>query len=168
MEQARQPAHLAGAGRVAVARGVAGLGEQAADQLVGHVQHRIGQACLKVEDGGDQDRAAPACGIAAELMGVGGVALAHELPQPLLIDPRGDFGRQADVAYPPQPVEQFAHVVRLRGDRIALSQANGVMSTAASRTSSRSSLAVCSSDTPASRASVARRRGLGQQSRRAR
>jgi hypothetical protein len=79
MEQAHQPAHVAGAGRVAAARGVAGLGEQAADELVGHIQHRIGQTRLQIEDRGDENCAAPACGIAAELVGVGSVTLAHEL-----------------------------------------------------------------------------------------
>ena len=68
-------------------------------------------------DGRDQDRAAPACGVTAELVGVGCVALAHELPQPFLMDLSGDFGRQADVAHPAKPVEQFADVVRLRRNR---------------------------------------------------
>ena len=53
-------------------------------------------------------------------MGVGGVALADELPQPFLGDARGGFGRQADAAHQAQPVEQLADVVRLGRHRHGL------------------------------------------------
>ncbi len=74
VEQAHQPGHVARAGRVAAARGVACLGEQAADELIGHVEHRIRQPRLQVEDGGDQDRAAPAPDAQPSPAGRGGSA----------------------------------------------------------------------------------------------
>ena len=98
MEQAHEPTHVAGGRGVAPARGVARLGEQAADQLIGHVQHRVGQASLEIEDGRDQGRAPAGRGVAAELVGVGGLALADELPQPFLAHVPGGLARQSDAA----------------------------------------------------------------------
>ena len=54
------------------------------------------------------------CNITSELVGIGCVALTHQLPQPFFMDSRCDFRRQADVAHPAEPIEQFADVVRLR------------------------------------------------------
>ena len=65
VEQPHQPTDVAGAGGIAAAGGVACPGEQAADQPVSHVQHRVGQAGLEVEDGRGEDGAAPAGRVAA-------------------------------------------------------------------------------------------------------
>ena len=100
--------------RVATARRIACSGEQTADQLVCHVQHRIRQACLEIDRRRDKDRSAAACSLTSELVGVGCVVLTHQLPQPLFMGSRCDFRRQADVAHPAEPIEQFADVVRLR------------------------------------------------------
>ena len=138
VEQAHQPADVAGAGGVAPARGIARLGEQAADQLVGHVQHRIRQARLEIDDRRDQDRAASACGIAAELMGVGGVALAHELPQPLLMDRGHRFRPDRPISRTRRSRSSSSRMWSALGATgIALSQANGVMLTEASTVSRR-------------------------------
>ena len=125
VEQAHQAPDVAGAGGIPAPGGVARFGEQAADQLVGHVQHRVRQPRFEVEHGGHQDCAPAVLGIAPELMGVGGVALAHELLQPLLMDAAGALGRHADAPDQLQPVQQLADVVRLGRDRHGLEPGEG-------------------------------------------
>ena len=129
VEQAHQAADIPRAGDVAPFLGLPRPREQAADQLVRHVEHSIGQAGFEVDDSGDQDRAPPVRGIAPDLVSVGDPTFADELLEAVIVDPRGGFGGQADVADEAQPIDQLADVVRLRrARRIALSQANGVAS----------------------------------------
>jgi hypothetical protein len=78
------------------------------------VQHSIRQASNEIDRRRDKDRSSAACSVTSELVGIGCVALTHQLPQPFFIDSRCDFRRQADVAHPAEPIEQFADVVRLR------------------------------------------------------
>ena len=120
VKQTHQSADGSGACHVALARGVARLGEQAADQLVGHVQHCIGQSRFQVEKGCHENCAPPVRSIAPELVSIGGVSFSHELPQPLLVDVIGDLGTQANATDQRKPIEQFADVVRLWRDRHSL------------------------------------------------
>ena len=113
VEQAHQPTDVARAAGVAPPLGVARPREQAADQPIRHVERRVGQAGLEVEDQGDQQGAAAARGVAPELVGIRGVRLAHEPAQPLLVDACARLGGQIDTPDQAQPVEQLAHVVRL-------------------------------------------------------
>ena len=59
-------------------------------------------------------------GIASELVGVGRVALAHELLQPVLMDPVCVLRRQADTSDEVQAVQQLTDVVGLGRDRHGL------------------------------------------------
>ena len=124
-EQPHQAPHVAGAGGVPAPGRVACLGEQAADQLVGHVQHRIRQPGFEIEHGSHQGRAPPVLGVAPELVGVGGVALAHQLLQPALMDVTTALGRHADAPDQLQTVKQLADVVRLGRDGHGLEPGKG-------------------------------------------
>ena len=125
MEQPHETPHVAGAGGIPAPGGIACFGEQAADQLVGHVQHRIRQPGFEVEHGGHQDRVPAVFGVAPKLVGVGGVALAHELLQPVLVDAAGVLGRHAEAADPMQAVQQLADVIRLGHDGHGLEPGEG-------------------------------------------
>ena len=54
VEQAHQPTDIARAGDVAPLLGVPGPYEQAPDQPIHHVEHRVGKAGLQVDNRGDQ------------------------------------------------------------------------------------------------------------------
>jgi hypothetical protein len=68
-DKVHQPADLPGTGRIAPARGVARLGKEPTNQLIRHIQHRIG-----------------------------GVTFSRKLPQPLFGDAVGDLREQTDAA----------------------------------------------------------------------
>jgi hypothetical protein len=91
-----KPTDIAGAGLIAMTSCIARLGEQTANQLIRHVQHRIGQTRLQIEDGHNQDGATPAGGVANELMSVGAVALPPKLTQALLMDSPGTLPKTRD------------------------------------------------------------------------
>ena len=110
-------------------RGTATPHEEAADQLVRHVQHRIRQSLFQVEDGDHENRAPSVYRVAPELMSIGRVTLPHKLPQTLLMNTTGYFGFQADATDQLEPVEQFVDVIRSRCDcGRFLSQPNDVSS----------------------------------------
>ncbi len=64
-------------------------------------------------------------GVAAELVGVGGEALAHELLQPVLVDAAGVLGRQPSAADQVQAVQQLPDVVGLGCDGHGLEPGEG-------------------------------------------
>ena len=125
VKQPHESPHVAGAGGIPAPGGVACLGEQAADQLVGHVQHRVRQSHFEVEHCGHQDRVPPVLGIAPELMGVRRVALAHELLQPVLVDAAGVHDRHANSPDKVQTVQQLADMVGLGRDGHGLEPGEG-------------------------------------------
>ncbi len=143
-QQAHEPSDIPGASRIVAPRRIPRFGEQTANQLVRHVQHCIRQPGLEVEDGCDQDRTAPAGGRPADLVCVRQVALAHELPQPFLVDRPGAPG------WHPTPRTSRSRSSSLRMWSAfgvtggALSQPKGVKFSDASNTSSCSSVAICS------------------------
>jgi hypothetical protein len=92
VKQAHQSADGSGTCHIVLPRGVACLGKKAADELVCHVQHCIGQSGFQVEKGCRKNCAPPERGVAPELVGIGGVTFPPELPQPLLVDATGNLG----------------------------------------------------------------------------
>jgi hypothetical protein len=58
IEQAHQAADISGPGDIAPLVGLSGARKQAADQLVRHIEHSVGEPGFKIEDGGDDWRPA--------------------------------------------------------------------------------------------------------------
>ena len=98
MEQPHQAADIPRSGDIAPFARFAGAREQAADQLVRHVERGVGKPGFEIDDRSDEHRPPPVRGIAGDLVRVGDAALADELPKAVFMDPAGGFGRDADVA----------------------------------------------------------------------
>ena len=115
MEQAHQAADIPRSGDIAPFAPLASAREQATDQLVCHVQRRVGQAGFEIDDRSDEDCPPSQRGIARDLMRVGNATLADELPKTAFMDPSGHFRGDAYLADPTKPIEQRPHVIGLRG-----------------------------------------------------
>ena len=68
MEQAHETADIPRAGDIASFLGLPCPREQAADQLVRHVEYSVGEAGFEINDGCHQNCTPPVCGIAADLV----------------------------------------------------------------------------------------------------
>ena len=117
MEQAHETADIPCAGDVTSFLGLPCPSKQAANQLIRHVKHSVGEPGLKIDAGRHQDRSPPVCSIATDLVRIRYATFPDELLKAIFMDLCGSVGREADVTDRAQPVEQLSDVVRLRRDR---------------------------------------------------
>ena len=61
VEQEHQSAHIRATGDITLPDGVARFREHAADQFVGHIQHRIRQAAFQIGCWGNEESPAAGC-----------------------------------------------------------------------------------------------------------
>lgn len=96
MEQPHQAADITRRGGVGLLLGMLAPREGPDDQPVGHVEHSIGQPGFQVEQYGDQGRAPPMGGVAAEQIGGRRLSLPDELAEPDFGKARHEVGRDPD------------------------------------------------------------------------
>jgi hypothetical protein len=113
IEQKHQAADIPRPGDITPFAGLPGAREQAADQLVRHIEHRVGKTGFEIDDRGDKDRASSVRRVAADLMRIGYAALADQLLQAVVVDAPGSLGRNANFTHAAEPIEQRPHMVRL-------------------------------------------------------
>jgi hypothetical protein len=107
VKQAHQAADVARARDVAPLLRLPCAGEQAADQLVRHIQQRIGQSGFEVDDIGGQDRPPAGRGVAPDLVRIGNPPFPDELLKTVIVDPRRSIRGEPNVAHKPQPFDQL-------------------------------------------------------------
>jgi hypothetical protein len=158
MEQAHEASDIPRLGDIAPFAGLSGARKQAADQIVRHIEHPIGEPGLKINDRGDKDRASSVRRVTADLMRIRDAALADKLLKTIVMGPRGGLGRDAHVADKTEPVEQRPHMVRLRKGRSIPQPAKGRRLERRIGDEQRIELGELRGERPASRASAVRLR----------
>ena len=113
MKQAHQAGDVFCPGDIPPFASFSGAGKQAADQLVRHIERRIGEPRFEIDDRGDEDCAPPLHGIAAHLMRIGDASLANELMKAVFMDSPGSLRQDTDLADAAKPIEQGSHMIGL-------------------------------------------------------
>ena len=113
-KKAHELANVAGCCLVAPFLAAPGAREQGADKLVEHLHRGVRQPRLEIDQARDEHRSATAGRVIGEQEGRRRGALAHELPEAVLVNGAHDVGGDAERAHEGEPLDNAIDVRRRR------------------------------------------------------